>query len=98
MMTFKTLQECDNFSTRLARNLRKSVSTVMVVQTVTSAARRGESPVGAIESRWSALPTPWCSDTAARSDKARPRVGDQPDRAGHGRDAGDDATTGIDSQ
>jgi hypothetical protein len=27
MMTFKTLQECDNFSTRLARNLRKSVKT-----------------------------------------------------------------------
>jgi hypothetical protein len=25
MMTFKTLQECDNFSTGLARNLRKSV-------------------------------------------------------------------------
>jgi hypothetical protein len=27
MMTFKTLQECDNFSTRLARNMRKSVKT-----------------------------------------------------------------------
>ncbi|MGA7762050.1 MAG: hypothetical protein WCA59_09900 [Candidatus Binataceae bacterium] len=27
MMTFKTLQECDNFSTRLARDLRKSVNT-----------------------------------------------------------------------
>ena len=27
MMTFKTLQECDNFSTRLAGNLRKSVKT-----------------------------------------------------------------------
>src|SRR5579864_5334425 len=27
MMTFKTLQECDNFSIRLARNLRKSVNT-----------------------------------------------------------------------
>ena len=27
MMTFKTLQECDNFSTHLARNLRESVST-----------------------------------------------------------------------
>jgi hypothetical protein len=26
-MTFKTLQECDNFSTRLARNMRKSVKT-----------------------------------------------------------------------
>ena len=25
MMTFKTLQECDNFSTRLARDLRNSV-------------------------------------------------------------------------
>jgi hypothetical protein len=25
MMTFKSLQECDNFSTYLARNLRKSV-------------------------------------------------------------------------
>ena len=27
MMTFKTLPECDNFSTRLAGNLRKSVKT-----------------------------------------------------------------------
>jgi hypothetical protein len=27
MMTFKTLRECDNFSTRLARNMRKSVKT-----------------------------------------------------------------------
>jgi len=27
MMTLKTLQECDNFSTRLARNMRKSVKT-----------------------------------------------------------------------
>jgi hypothetical protein len=27
MMTFKTLQECDNFSIRLARNMRKSVKT-----------------------------------------------------------------------
>jgi thiamine pyrophosphate-dependent acetolactate synthase large subunit-like protein len=27
MMIFKTLQECDNFSTRLARNLRNSVNT-----------------------------------------------------------------------
>jgi hypothetical protein len=27
MMSFKTLQECDNFSTRLARNMRKSVRT-----------------------------------------------------------------------
>ena len=27
MMTFKTLQECDSFSTRLARNMRKSVKT-----------------------------------------------------------------------
>src|SRR6266404_8843486 len=27
MMTFNTLQECDNFSTRLARNMRKSVKT-----------------------------------------------------------------------
>jgi hypothetical protein len=27
MMTFKTLQECDNFSPHLARNLRKSVNT-----------------------------------------------------------------------
>jgi hypothetical protein len=27
MMTFKTLQECDNFSPRLARNMRKSVKT-----------------------------------------------------------------------
>ena len=27
MMTFKTLQECHNFSTRLARNMRKSVKT-----------------------------------------------------------------------
>ena len=27
VMTFKTLQECDNFSTRLARNMRKSVKT-----------------------------------------------------------------------
>jgi hypothetical protein len=27
MMTFKTLQECDNFSLRLARNMRKSVKT-----------------------------------------------------------------------
>jgi hypothetical protein len=27
MMTFETLRECDNFSTRLARNLRKSVNT-----------------------------------------------------------------------
>ena len=27
MMTFKTLQECDNFSTHLARNLRQSVKT-----------------------------------------------------------------------
>ena len=27
MMSFKTLQECDNVSTRLARNLRKSVKT-----------------------------------------------------------------------
>jgi hypothetical protein len=26
-MTFKTLQECDNFSTRLARNMRESVKT-----------------------------------------------------------------------
>jgi hypothetical protein len=26
-MTFKTLQECDNFSIRLARNMRKSVKT-----------------------------------------------------------------------
>ena len=30
----------------------------MVVQTVTATARRGESPAGAIESRWPALPTP----------------------------------------
>ena len=27
MMTFKTLQECDNFSTGLASNMRKSVKT-----------------------------------------------------------------------
>jgi hypothetical protein len=27
MMTFKTLQECDNFSTRLAKNMRNSVKT-----------------------------------------------------------------------
>jgi hypothetical protein len=27
MMTFKTLQECDNFSTRLATNMRKSAKT-----------------------------------------------------------------------
>jgi hypothetical protein len=27
MMTLKTLQECDNFSTRLARNMRKSAKT-----------------------------------------------------------------------
>jgi hypothetical protein len=27
MMTFKTLQECDNFSTGLASNLRNSVKT-----------------------------------------------------------------------
>jgi len=27
VMTFKTLQECDNFSTRLARDMRKSVKT-----------------------------------------------------------------------
>jgi hypothetical protein len=34
MMTFETLQECDNFSTRLARSMRKSVKTERDIEDV----------------------------------------------------------------